>query len=207
MGLGAFNLVDVAVGVYLLWGLIRGLKRGLSRELARLLTMFVAVGAGWKLYRPVAERVGEVTRLTEQGSALMGFALTLLAAGGAMVALRWVMRNLTEFRFKGRLERVGGAAAGLLRCALVAGAVITLCSLCPIGMIREAFGERSVLGSALTTHLLPAYAALAEDHPELDLPVPGGAPAGVPRDGAETEGPGTNDITDSTGVYDGGDDQ
>ena len=175
MGWGGFNLVDVVAGAYLLWGLVRGLRRGLSRELARLITMVVAVGAGWKLYRPLGEKIGEVTRLTAEGSALMGFALTLLVAGGAMVGLRWILRNLAEFKFKGWLERAGGAVAGLLRCGLVAGAVIALCSLCPIGPVRRAFGEASVLGSAITTHLLPAYTALAEDHPELDLPVPEGA--------------------------------
>lgn len=171
----AFNLVDIVAGAYLVWGLIRGIRRGLSRELARLITMVVAVGAGWKLYAPVAEKIDEFTRLTGEGSALMGFALTLLVAGGAMVGLRWILRNLAEFKFKGWLERAGGAFAGVLRCALVAGAVISLCSLCPIDFIGRAFGENSVFGSAITTYLLPAYTALAEDHPELDLPVPGEA--------------------------------
>ena len=132
LNLGMFNFVDLAVGLYLVWGLIRGLRRGLSRELARLLTMLVALGAGWKLYRPLGEKIAEATRLTEQGSHLMAFVLGLLAAGFAMVALRWILKNLAEFSFKGHLERLGGALAGMVRCGMMAIAVIIVCSLCPI---------------------------------------------------------------------------
>jgi membrane protein required for colicin V production len=187
LALGAFNFVDLAAGAYLLWGLVRGFRRGLSRELFRLITILVAVGAGWRLYRPFGEKIAEVTRLAEQGSGLMAFVLSFLAAGFAMVVLRWVLRNLAEFSFKGQLERLGGAAAGLLRCGLVAAAVISVCSLCPIDFISTRFAEGSLFGRVVNAYLLPAYTALAEGHPELDLPLPG--PQGDGRQPADAAGP------------------
>jgi uncharacterized membrane protein required for colicin V production len=188
--LGALNVVDVVAMAFAAWGAIRGFRRGLSGELARLLGIGVALVAGWRLSLPLGERAEQLTRLSVHGSRVAGFVVAFAGAWLAAVALRWILRNLMEFTFKDPLEHVGGAVAGLLRFGGIASALVLAGGLCPVGAVRESFTEGSVLGAALHRHVLPAYTALKEGRPELDLPdLPATATDAAASPGEEGEAP------------------
>ncbi|MBU1693479.1 MAG: CvpA family protein [Verrucomicrobia bacterium] len=169
-----FNLVDIIALLYIALITLRGLARGLSGELARLLSAAAAVAAGLYFYEPFGRVLLQYTRLGEWGGerTAFGVAFALLLIGGwlAMRALRFLLRHLMEFTFRGRIERVGGMLAGFLRASVVAGAVILLLGLAPQEDLRQLFVEESLLGRHLARYALPAYDELAEKFPALRIP-------------------------------------
>ncbi|MBN1268968.1 MAG: CvpA family protein [Kiritimatiellae bacterium] len=174
-----YNFVDILAILFLIMGLLRGLKRGLSGEIARLAGVLLAVWAGWRFYEPLGERIFRATRLTAQPSRALAFFAAVAIGYLLMLAARLVLRQLMEFTFKGRIERVGGALCGLLKAAAAVAAVIIFMGLVPSAYLREVFAERSLFGRAINTHLPAMYADLSERYPKL--------PRIWPEDSAETE--------------------
>ena len=183
--LDTINYVDIVAGMCLVFGMVVGFRRGLSGELARLISLGVAVVAGWQLYEPLGNRIVEFTRLSERGSFLVGFLLSFVAFLLLAVLVRWGLKHLMEFSFKGPLEKVGGAVAGFLRCFALVSAVILAAALSPIGYLERAFGEESRIGRVVTHVLLPAYQRVSETRPDLGLPA---LPEPQPPGGNEDRG-------------------
>jgi uncharacterized membrane protein required for colicin V production len=171
-----FNLLDIVAAVYLLIGLLRGLKRGLSGELARLASMAFILFAGWRMYVPLGEKIAEMTRLTEEQSLLAGFGLIILAAGISMILLRLLLKNILEFTFKGKLEKIGGMVAGFLRSFVLIALIVIPLGLSPIPYLQRTVAEESLLGSTIIKYLVPVYQQVVEENPDLGLPAIKGAP-------------------------------
>lgn len=184
------NLVDIVAIVYLVFGALRGLKRGLSGELARLVGLVVIVMVGWQSYDAIGEKLHGVTRLSEDGSRLAGFVVAVVGAAVVVTLLRFILKNLLEFAFKGKVERLGGMTAGTIRSFALVTAIVLVASLSPLPYLRATFGEESRIGRFIVHHLLPAYQRMVIEHPDLDLPaVPGAdeAPLGEPDEPGRKE--------------------
>lgn len=165
-----FNLADLGFIILVLIGLARGWARGLSGELARLLSVAAGLAAGIYFYQPVGRHLVEQTRLGEwEEPATHGIAFGLIFIGTwlAMRLLRFLLRHVMEFAFRGKIEKVGGALAGLLRSAILAAAGVLLLGSCPVAGLRRFFFEESVIGGTLARHLLPVYDELREKYPAL----------------------------------------
>lgn len=162
-----FNLVDFVAVVVITLGLIRGVIRGLSRELAELISAGAALFAGWFFYRPLGEYLGRVSRLSEAASFAAAFTVVLVGAYVLMRVLRLVLRHIMEFSFKGRIEKVGGGIAGLLRVGVVVSAVLLTLALWPNDFLHRHFARESFLGRFLLGRLGPVYEDLAERYPAL----------------------------------------
>ena len=187
------NLIDVVAGIYLLFGVFRGFKRGLSGELARLVSIAVILLAGWQCYEPLGQKIGEITRLTDHESRLAGFMLSLVAAALVMVLLRWILKNMMEFAFKGNIERIGGMIAGFLRSLAIVTAIVVAASLSSSAYLAQKFSEDSRIGSVITQYVLPAYQRITEEQPQFGLPQ-------LPGAGSKREVPSakTNNAQDAT---------
>jgi len=164
------NLIDLACAIFLLFGIIRGYLRGLSGELARVISMVVVLFLGWQFYAPLGAKLMEITRLDEHESQLAGFLSILVGAGIVMVFLRWILKNLMDFTFKGPLEKVGGMAAGFVRTGIWVTMVVVAATLSPSDYLNRKFSEESQIGSLVIQYLVPAYQRLAVEHPDLGLP-------------------------------------
>lgn len=152
-----FNWTDVAAAVVLILCLLRGLKRGLSGELAWVVSAAVAVFLGYRFYRPLGERFMAAGGLDEQQAHALAF---LAMLGGALVLLfllRLLVRQLMEFTFKGAIERVGGALAGLLRGVLFVAVFLLVCTLCPKGAFRDYVIDASFVGRHFAAPVLRSY--------------------------------------------------
>lgn len=172
MDSGPFNILDGIVGVILLFGLLGGLKRGLSGELSRVIGICAAVWAAWRFAQPVATWAMDRLSLNQDRSYLFSFLAILVASCALLWLVRLALRNLMEFAFKGRIERIGGALAGLLRAAVVAAALVLMLQFAPHGGVREAAIEGSWVGRIVTRYLRPVYDNLQQQMPELGLPNP-----------------------------------
>lgn len=187
--LPAFNLIDAVVGVILLMGTLGGLKRGLSGELSRMAAVLIALLAGWKLARPCAAWAVEHLGASQDGGFLISFILIAVLALLALWLLRKFLRNVMDFAFKGRLEKVGGAVCGLLRAGLIATFLLLALGLAPQPDVQRLVAEKSCFGRLTARYVRPLYDDLRARRPELGLPDPA-SPHPAPGDEfGETAGP------------------
>ena len=167
-----FNFIDGVVAVVLLVGILGGLKRGLSGELSRVIAIVVAVFAAWRFATPVADWAMARLSLSQDRAYLTSFIFILVAAFAALWIVRATLRSLMEFAFKGKIERIGGAIAGLLRAAVIAAALVLMLEFAPQPEIRTLVMEKSFVGRLVAQHLRPVYENLQQKVPELGLPAP-----------------------------------
>ncbi len=184
-----YNAVDFVLLAILLTGLFTGWKRGLSGELAGLISAGAALFAGWYYYQPASEFLLEKTRLEGAAAPVAAFVGILAGAWLAMLLLRLVLRHLMEFTFRGNIERIGGALAGLLKYAFFASALILLLGMWPNETLRRVFAENSMAGRTLADTLGPVYEELSEKYPVLKLPAGGGEEGGPSEEEPEAEEP------------------
>lgn len=162
-----FNLVDAAVVALLLGGLVGGIRRGLSGELMRVIISIGCVAVIYKYTRPLAEWIqarhgGEAPVLL-----LISAAVLLVGAFLALSLLRIILAKILQFSFKGSLERIGGALAGLLRSGIVVAILLLLLSFLPGHSLHRFVAEESFFGRMTVEHVQPWYDKLAEKVPEL----------------------------------------
>lgn len=165
-----FNIVDIVIMALLLFGMIRGARKGLSGELADVISIAAAFFAGWVFYEPLGTYFRTNTRLSETGSYIAAFFAVLVGAYLLMRVLRLVLQHVMEFSFKGKIERVGGALAGLAHAGVVTASLILVVGLLPDRALHYNFVENSVFGLVLYERLGPVYEDLSEKHPALRLP-------------------------------------
>lgn len=165
-----FNIIDIAVVVLILFGLVRGLMKGLSGELAGLLSAAAAVAGAWYFYTPLGNFLADKTRLSEPATVAVAFILALVGAYIMMRILRLVLRHVMEFSFKGKIEKIGGMLAGGIRMAVVTAALVLLMGLWPHEYLHRLFAEESVFGRFVFEKLGPVYEKIAEEHPAMQIP-------------------------------------
>lgn len=165
-----FNIVDILVIILILYGLIRGLMKGLSGELAGLLSAAAAVAGGWYGYQPLGNFLADKTRLSQPATVAVAFILALIGAYILMRILRLVLRNVMEFSFKGKIEKIGGMLAGGTRMTVIVAALVLLMTLWPHEYLHRLFAEESMFGRFVSGTLGPVYEKIAEEHPALQIP-------------------------------------
>lgn len=165
-----FNVVDIAVGVVLLLGLIGGIRRGLSGELFRIISMVLAVVAGWKFAGEGADWLAGRTDWPPEDLTTPAFFGIIAASYIVLAIVRLALRLVIDFSFKGKLELLGGALLGLSRSLLLCAVLLLGTSLLPYPKVQEALAA-SVTGGWTRQYLRPAYDNFAARHPDLELPV------------------------------------
>ena len=168
--LSHLNVVDIAVLILILLGLIRGFVKGLSGELAGLLGATVAFAGAWYFYTPLGNFLTDKTRLSERATVAVAFVLVLIGAYLAMKILRLVLRHVMEFSFKGKIEKLGGMLAGGIRMTVVVIALVLLMTLWPHESLHRLFAEESAFGRFVFEKLGPVYEKMAEEYPALKIP-------------------------------------
>jgi membrane protein required for colicin V production len=165
-----FSVVDIVVLIVLAYGIFRGARRGLSGELAGLLSVAVALVAGYYFYRPFSEYLVGATRLAPPAANAVAFMAVVMGSYIVMLVARLVLSKLMQFSFKGALERVGGALAGLARSSVVVAIVLLVLGMMPFTDLHRVVAEESRSGRWVCEALGPVYEDLAEKYPALKLP-------------------------------------
>lgn len=162
------NITDIAVGVFLLFGLLSGIKRGLSNELFRMISIIVAVAVAWRFDDLGAAWLAKWTDWPAEELVTPAFFGIIVATYLFLAVIRLALRLFMDFSFKPKLERLGGGLFGLSRAVIFA--IIALFAIIA-GNFGEALGvEESVSGQLVHTYVIPRYHAVAEQYPELNLP-------------------------------------
>ncbi|HMO50300.1 MAG TPA: CvpA family protein [Kiritimatiellia bacterium] len=167
--LSHLNIPDAAVVIVLVLGLLGGIRRGLSGELLRVVTIILAIIAGWKGADPGAAWLAARTDWEPTELRPIAFFGIIIAAYLVMGIFRVALRLFLDFSFKGVLEWLGGAVIGVLRAALFSVVVLLGASLMPSEPVQETL-RQSASGQWVLEQVRPRYDAWAEQNPEFKLP-------------------------------------
>jgi uncharacterized membrane protein required for colicin V production len=169
------NVLDYVIIALAVIGAIRGAMLGLSCQLFTLLSLAVSVAVA-VVYQPrlVAHMAGVDGTTSDSLMRLAAYVLLFVGTLVVFWLLRGVGRRLFRFSFTPWLERVGGAALGLLSSALMLMAAVLALSLVPIAPLRQAVAEESWVGRQITSKFPRLYRELAEQHAWPPWPVTGG---------------------------------
>lgn len=182
-----FNIFDIIVLLYLLSGLYHGLRRGLSGELAGVLSTGLAFVGGWKLYQPLGDHLLKVSKLSSPTAHALAFVILIVGGYIVLKIIRLLLRHLMEFSFKGKLERLGGALAGLIRVTVVAATFVLMVGLGPGAFLRNLVIEQSVFGSQVFSRLGPVVESLKEKYPALQQAEEQAEEPAIPADEEPTD--------------------
>ncbi len=149
------SVVDIGALIVILIGVIQGIRRGLSGELARLVGAVLALALGLFCLQPFGAFVENHTRLSERSARLLAFILVVVAVVGAMILLRWILRNIMKVTFEEKIEKIGGCIAGILRMTVFVFIVFVIMNMCPGEYLNRKFGEESLTGKGVLKCLPP----------------------------------------------------
>jgi membrane protein required for colicin V production len=111
------NFIDILLGAFLVFGLIRGLKNGLIIEFASLISFFVGIYIAVKFSSIFGDsKTAKITAF-----------LTLLIA--VIFGIHFLAKTLSKIAgamFLGSLNKIGGAVFGTLRAVLFLGVILSL---------------------------------------------------------------------------------
>jgi uncharacterized membrane protein required for colicin V production len=170
-----FNLVDLAVILYVLYGVWMGRRRGMARETAWAIGWAVSLLTGSGIYRWTARGLDQVGQASGLTYGIFGFVAVLVGAYLLVLRLRWRIRTQLEKRLPDpHLQKTGGMIAGGARTLLLSSFLILFIMLLPIGFLRDPFQKGSFIGRILNRIILPVY---QETHKE-ERPKP--APTDTP---------------------------
>lgn len=111
------SFIDVILGAFLVFGLIRGLKNGLIIEFASLISFFVGIYIAVKFSSLLGEsKTAKVTAFV--------IILVLVILGIRLLAK--VLSKIASTLFLGWLNQLGGAVFALIRMALFLGVILSL---------------------------------------------------------------------------------
>lgn len=163
------NVVDISVFVVLILGILGGLRRGLSGELLRMITVVIAVLVGWKGAFRGAEWLSARSDWPNEDLVPVAFFGLIISSYLLLSIVRHTFRLFLDFTFKGKLERLGGAAIGIIRATLFICATLLAASLLPSEPVQQAL-QASVSGRLAATHIVPLYGEWTKDNPRFKLP-------------------------------------
>jgi len=163
------NITDIATGILLLLGLVGGVKRGLSGELMRIIMIGAAIFGGWSFASTGAEWIKEHAGWDAGQSMTLSFFGTIALSYIVLMVIRFGLRFLMEFKFKGKVELIGGALVGLARAALFCSAILLGLMMPDYEPITRAI-QSSNAGAIVIRHVQPHYERIVADNPEFNFP-------------------------------------
>ncbi len=152
----SYNAVDwIALGL-IAWEIIMGLRRKMAGELFRLLCTALVLGAAWRYYTDFGGQLAAHTRLSASPEMAQAIAFGLIVSmlGITCALLHLILAVLMEVHFNILIDRIGGAAMGLLRGGLVVIMLLFAGALWPSDLLRETLRDKSCAGR-LTARLAP----------------------------------------------------
>jgi membrane protein required for colicin V production len=111
------SFIDIVLGAFLVFGLVRGLKNGLIIELASLISFFVGIYLAVKF----SSMIGDC-----KTAKVIAFLIILILVILAIRLLAKVLSKIASTLFLGWLNKLGGAVFAILRMALFLGVILSL---------------------------------------------------------------------------------
>jgi hypothetical protein len=169
------NLVDYLALAFMAYGIWRGWRKGFGYELPGLISVAVFTLTGFGAIRWTYIGLSSASNFSPIRMGILTAPLLFVVAFMLIRRRLKIIQTWADQRFQGAHKSVYGAAAGLLRTAIISGFLVVYLGLLNIGFVHRTFAERSLFGRTLTTCILPVYQTLAgheEETPAQTTPDP-----------------------------------
>lgn len=141
------EILDMAIGIVLIWGVWKGLKNGLLMEVATLLALVAGIYGAIHFSYITGNYLSEQWDWNQRHITIMSFILTFLIILIAVNIVGKVLTNVINFANLGGLNKVAGGLLGALKFALIIGAFLIFFDRINenLGLISNETKEKSVL--------------------------------------------------------------
>jgi len=173
-------ILDIVIGILLVWGLYKGLKNGLFVELASLVALIAGIYGAIHFSYFVGDRLSERLDWDPRYISITAFLVTFFVI---ILLVNFAGRFLTkiaDFAMLGFLNKLAGGIFGCLKVAVVLGALIIFIEKVstPLGAEPEGTAAGSILytpvrdlGALVFSFVLEQWEKLPEDPLEPGLQV------------------------------------
>lgn len=120
------SVIDIVLGVLLVFGFVRGLMKGLFVEIASLLALVVGIYGAIHFSNYAAELLATKVEWEEQYINLTAFAITFFIIVFVIGLAGKALTKLANFAALGLINKIAGAIFGLLKIALILSVILTV---------------------------------------------------------------------------------
>lgn len=119
-------ILDMILGVLLVYGLYKGIRNGLFVELASLLSLLAGIYFAIKFSSFLKEFLSQHVSWNPNTIQVLAFILTFILVVIAITLLAKVFTKLADFAYLGWVNKLGGGVFRLLKMILILSIVFTL---------------------------------------------------------------------------------
>ncbi|MGB0895996.1 MAG: CvpA family protein [Flavobacteriaceae bacterium] len=122
------SIIDIVLGALLIFGLIRGFMKGLFVEVASLVALVAGVYGAIHFSHYVSDKLGDTVNWDEKYVNVMAFAITFFAIVLLVSLAGKAFTKLADFAALGILNKLLGAAFGVLKIGFILSVVLIVFS-------------------------------------------------------------------------------
>lgn len=118
------GLLDILLGILLVWGLWRGLKNGLFMEIASIVALVAGIFGAIHFSYITGDYLAQRLEWDERNLSITAFILTFILIILVVNLAGKLLTKVADIAMLGLLNRIAGAIFGLLKVAILLGAVL-----------------------------------------------------------------------------------
>lgn len=118
------GLLDILLGIPLVWGLWKGLKNGLFMEIASILALVAGIYGAIHFSYITGDYLSERMDWDERNMSISAFIITFILIIIVVNLLGKLLTKLVDFAMLGFLNKIAGAIFGVLKVAILLGALL-----------------------------------------------------------------------------------
>ncbi|WP_103068943.1 CvpA family protein [Aquimarina sediminis] len=118
------NYLDIILGIFLLWGLIKGFSKGLFSSLASLVALVVGIYIAVHFSHIAGRYLEEYVNWQEGATKLVAFAITFIVVVILVSLAGKILTKVADYAALGILNKILGGAFGVLKMAFIASVII-----------------------------------------------------------------------------------
>lgn len=143
------GILDIGIGIFLVWGLWKGFRNGLVIELASIIAVVVGIYGAMRFSYFAGDYMREQLAWDGQYVAVIAFIVTFLAFAMAIHLAGKLLTKFADFALMGTLNKLAGAFFGTLKFAVILGALLVF--LDRTGLSAKLISQDTIASSKLYT--------------------------------------------------------
>lgn len=117
------GLLDILLGIPLVWGLWKGIKNGLFMEIASIVALVAGIYGAIHFSYITGDYLSEHLAWNETNMSIIAFIITFLIIIIIVHLAGKLLTKIADIAFLGLLNKIAGAIFGILKMAILLGAV------------------------------------------------------------------------------------
>jgi len=117
-------ILDIVLGILLIWGLYKGLKNGLFVEIASIIALIAGIYGAIHFSYIAGDYLAEHMQWNEHYMNVASFVITFIAIVVLVHIAGKLLTKVADFAMLGFLNKLAGALFGALKVAVIVGALL-----------------------------------------------------------------------------------